>query len=255
VTLTVPRQKELKGTNSLADITLTSPLSAFAESVRRIRAAADQSMARTREGRLAARGNVLLVTSAAPNEGKSTTSLALARAYALAGKTVLLVDCDLRKPSLHQHLGQESTAGLIDYLRQADDSVPLGSVVGMDAKSGIGVLLGSRRSSTATDQLLAGPAFGRLVEAAVKAFDVVILDTPPVGPVVDGLYLAQYADALIFVVRWATTSQAEVRSALRTLSDAKRENAEIIAVLAQSARKADAYYGRYYGYYTEPSGA
>jgi capsular exopolysaccharide synthesis family protein len=251
--VTVPRQREIKGNTSLADNVLQAPLSLFSESIRKVRVSVDQSLVRSglSTGQATGRGRVVLVTSAAPNEGKSTTSLALARAYALSGKTVLLIDCDLRKPSIHKHLGKDPETGLIDYLGETEATPPLRTIVSVDEKSGIGVLLGSRRSSKATDQLVAGQTFSRLIEAATQTFDIVILDTPPVGPVVDGVYLAQFADAVVFVVRWASTSQPEVRAAVRTISDGLRPDIEIVAVLAQSARPSSAYYGKYSSYYSE----
>jgi succinoglycan biosynthesis transport protein ExoP len=136
-------------------------------------------------------------------------------------------------------------------LTQADAAPALRTIVGVDEKSGIAVLLGSRRSGKATDQLVASKTFSRLIDAATKAFDVVVLDTPPVGPVVDGIYLAQFADAVVFVVRWASTSQSEVRVAVRSLGDALRPHVEMVSVLAQSARPSTYYYGKYAGYYSE----
>lgn len=248
--LTIPSQKEHKGAISLADTVLTHPLSIFSESLRKLRVNVDQALAK--KSKLDGSGGaVIMVTSSAPNEGKTTTSLSLARAYALAGKTVLIVDCDLRKPSLHRHLGMDPTTGLIDYLAGASRSTTLSDIVRIDEKSGIGVLLGSRRSTAATDQLVTGATFAKLVAAAVKAFDIVILDTPPIGPVVDAIYLAQFADAAVFVVKWASTSQGEVRKAMTSLVDALPADTDVVGVLSQSARAAAGYYGKYAAYYSE----
>src|SRR5690606_8693066 len=136
--LTIPRQKEQKNGHSLADLMLRSPLSVFAESIRKVRLALDQSMRReplSRSGEQ--RGRVVLVTSTAPGEGKTTTSLSLARAYAQSGLTTLLIDCDLRRPSVHRHLGWTPSTGLIDYLQTAEDgSAPsLLSIVKVDEPS------------------------------------------------------------------------------------------------------------------------
>lgn len=253
--ITIPKQREIKGASSLADVTINAPLSIFAESIRKLRVAVDQGLGRLRasENQRRDRGYVLLVTSSAPNEGKTTTALALARAYALSGRTVLLIDCDLRKPSVHRQLAKESNTGLIDFLSKDSDTTTLNDIIQVDELSGIGVLLGSRRSSQATDQLVAGQNFSRLISAAKDSFDIVVLDTPPIGPVVDGIFLAQYADAVVFVARWAVTPQREVRAAMKMLAEALRPTVEVISVLTQNARPSRSYYGRYADYYSDES--
>src|SRR5690606_16241462 len=127
-----------------------------------------------------------------PGEGKTTIALSLARAYAQAGKKTLIVDCDLRHPALHTHLGIAPEAGLFDYLAGRGEAGTLASTILRDNDTGLSVLVGSKRSDIPTDQLIAGNAFARLIGAAAENFEMVILDTPPVLPVVDGLYLSQY---------------------------------------------------------------
>jgi len=253
-TLVIPRQREPKGGGGLADLMTRAPLSVFAEAIRKVRLGVDQSI-RRHDASGGRRGQVILVTSAAPAEGKTTLSLSLARAYAQSGQTTLLIDCDLRKPSVHRQLGWEPSTGLIDYL-SADESSETGSllsVVKIDESSGIGVLVGSRRSSMATDALVAGSRFGRLVEAASKAFEIVVLDTPPVEPIVDGAYLAQFADAIVFVVKWASTTQREIKRATTAIAEAAPPSTEMVLVLNQADGSARRYGGKYGYYYTEPA--
>jgi Mrp family chromosome partitioning ATPase len=169
-------------------------------------------------------------------------ALALARAYALSGQSTLLVDCDLRKPGIHLALGRQVSDGLFDYL--AGKVTDLGAIIALDAMSGAQVVLGSRRSDIATDQLVSGKAFARLLAAARENFDVVILDTPPVGPVVDGLYLAGKADAVVVVVEWATTPQQQVRAAIEALAGAGP--APLVAVLNRQQGGPAASRGGYY---------
>lgn len=118
-----------------------------------------------------------------------------------------------------------------------------------DEETGLSALVGSKRSDIPTDQLITGSAFARLIAAVVKNFEVVILDTPPVMPVVDGLYLSQYADAVLFVVRWSSTVQTEVRTELSRLEQAKNPNAPVLAVLNQQVRSHSRYGKNYDGYY------
>jgi polysaccharide biosynthesis transport protein len=249
--LVVPRQRGPKGSRSVADVVTQKPLSAFSESFRRIRVSLDQWFRQRADAPDASKGKVVLVTSTAPDEGKTTISLALARTYALAGQTTLLIDCDLRKPSLHEHLGLRPEAGLIDYLSGVDGKTNLSDLIEVDATSGAQVLLGGGRSQSSTDRYLTGSMFGRVVEAAVNTFDVVIVDTPPVGPVVDAVHLAQFADAVVLVVKWARTTQPDVRAAASTLKAAMSANASFVAVLNQSPARGAAYSAAYSNYYGE----
>ncbi len=251
-----PRQRQLKrngvDTLSVADALVLAPLSVYSESIRRIRVGIDQAIRRAREhSDTEAEGTVIVVSSAAPNEGKTTMALSLARAYALSGLSTLLVDCDLRKPSVHKQLGMEASEGLLEYLVGSDQSFDLKSIMTVDAGSGAQIVLGSRRSDIATDQLIAGKTLTRLITAARKNFDIVVLDTPPVGPVVDGLYLAGMADAILFVVKWSATPQQEVRSAISALVAAKSEATPVLVVLNQQDTNPRAYRGKYAGYYAE----
>jgi polysaccharide biosynthesis transport protein len=256
VAATIPRLKETKRGGgemvSVADALVVAPLSVFSESIRRVRVGIDQatrnSPPRTQES---GAGRVIVVSSAAPGEGKTTTALSLARAYALSGLSTLIIDCDLRKPSIHRQLGMDASEGLLEYLVADSDSADLASIMTIDAGSRAQVILGSRRSDIATDQLIAGRTFSSLVAAARRNFDVIVLDTPPVGPVVDGLYLAGMADAIVFVVKWSSTPQQEVRSAVAALLGAKLPATAILAVLNQQDSNPRAYRAKYAGYYGE----
>ena len=254
VATTVPRQRAKTERESLANMMVTAPLSIFAEAVRRARAAIEQSLRAAPGGQNDDPSRVIMVTSTAPNEGKTTLALALARSYALSGRRTLLVDCDLRKPSVHRHLDIEPSKGLLDFLgSEPDQSVTLGSILSQDSLTPVTIVVGARRSDLPTDQLLAGPAFGRLIAAARKSFDVVVLDTPPVGPVVDGLYIAPFADVIMFVTRWASTPQGDARKSVASLMAAREGDAPIITVLNQQDESRATYqrkYGSYYSYTT-----
>lgn len=253
----IPRQRPIKRnggeTLSVADSLVLAPLSVYSESIRRVRIGIDQAVRRNRAGQSPDEGEgiVVVVSSAAPNEGKTTVALSLARAYALSGMTTLLIDCDLRKPSIHKLLGIQASEGLLEYLAGGAAASELKAILTVDGGSGAQVVVGSRRSDIATDQLVAGKTFARLIAAARMNFDVVVLDTPPVGPVVDGLYLAGMADAIAFVVKFSSTPQQEVKSAMASLMGAKREDAPILTILNQQTSNPAAYRGKYAGYYAE----
>lgn len=231
---------------SLADVLVTNPLSEFAESARRLRVAINLVL-KPSEGHL---GSVIMITSAAPGEGKSTVALALARTYALSGHRTILIDCDLREPSLHKQLGTASPQGLLDLLGQADSIPDVAAIMARDPLSKLTAIAGTRRSDSATDQMLASRKFAQLLSAARATYDVVILDTPPVGPVVDALYIAPHTDAILLVTRWAATAQREARAAVSALEQAAGSRATILAVLNQQATTG-AFYNRKYGKYQE----
>lgn len=251
----VPRQRNQRRngaeTASVADSLILSPLSVFSEAVRRIRVGIDQALRKSRPHPAEGEGTVIIVSSAAPNEGKTTMALSIARAYALAGQSTLLIDCDLRKPGIHRQLGIQASEGLLEYLVGSNEGADLKSILTVDMGSGAQIIVGSRRSDIATDQLVAGKTFSRLIAAARKNFDIVVLDTPPVGPVVDALYLAAMADAIAFVVKFSATPQQEVKAAMAALVSAKPEHVPILTVLNQQANNAAAYRGKYAGYYAE----
>ncbi len=252
VAATVPRQQAKSESTSHADLVIASPLSIFAESIRRARAAIDQAVRNRRRGDAESRGRVVLVTSSNPNEGKTTLSLALARSAAMSGQTVLLIDCDLRKPSIHRHLGIEPDTGLLDLLQsdEASHVTSLQSIMVRDPLSGASIVVGSRRSNTPTDQLLDNPSFHRILTAARRSFDYIILDSPPVGPVVDALYLCQHADVIAFVVKWASTSQGDARKNVDALSNAAGEHVPVLITLTQQEQTKSEYYRKYGGYYS-----
>ncbi len=251
----LPREKAAgrdgSGTGGLADLMVTAAMSSFPEGVRRIKVAIDQVAHRKalKAGVGAASKVVIMVTSSTANEGKSTVALSLARAYALARRKVVIIDCDLRKPTIHKMIGVNPSASLIDFLSNDDAEPDLPTLVDKDPATEARVIVGARPSDVPTDQLVTGRAFARMLEKARSTFDVVILDTPPVGPVVDGLYLAQAADFILFVLRSGTTSQTEAKMALASLKDAKGPDAELQAVLNQQDRASASYKGKYESYY------
>jgi succinoglycan biosynthesis transport protein ExoP len=244
VATAIPRQRTKTERESIADLMINSPLSVFPESVRRLRAALEQGLRHNKSPG----GKVIMITSSVPNEGKTTLALALARSYAASGHSTILIDCDLRKPSVHRHLGVEPSAGLLDYL-SSGGSDNLSSFIARDPISTATIIVGARRSDLPTDQLLTGPSFERLLKAARTTFDVVIVDTPPIRPVVDGLYVAASSDAVVMVVRWASTSQQDVKATYTSLMQSKQSEAELVTVLSQQEENEAAYMRKYGDYY------
>lgn len=237
---------------SPADLMHLAPMANYPEAIRRLRASIDIALnaagldtnGDTREG------HTILVTSAAPREGKSSTALSLARAYALSGHKTLLIDCDLRKPSVHTYLGLKPEGGLIEFIDSGGGPDGLAEAIGQDTHSPLSAIVSGKSSTVPTDQIVSSPLLAELIDKARAIFDVVVLDSPPLAPVVDGLYLARYADCIALVVHWGATAQSTVRQAAHTLGLGARPGTPILAVLNQqpgqrggSAARYSAYYG------------
>ncbi len=227
---------------TIADAMANAPLSPFAEAIRRVRASLDQAKG---EGK-----RVILVTSSLSGEGKSTLALALARAYGLAGRRVLLIDSDLRHPSLHEIMGLVPDQSLLDYLSGATGAAS--GFCTRDPLSGAEVILGAGHAEQPTDQLLASEAFAGLLSEARDAFDIVILDSPPVLPVVDARYIAPLVDAVVLVVQAAATGQNDLRQCVSQIQEAITPSTQLSVVLNQEAEGQSSY--RYNGHANAPTG-
>jgi polysaccharide biosynthesis transport protein len=238
----------------MADIIVSSPMSVFSESIRKVRVKLERLIyERTTDTsrEAASEGLVVLVTSSVPNEGKSTVSLSLARTLASSGKRTLLIDADLRKPSIHKALGLEPSTELSELLQGPSLPQSIAGLTTADPMSGLKVVLGGRSHNFATDELVMGERFTRLISIARKHFDYIVIDTPPIDPVVDGLYLARHADIIAFVVRWGSTPQMAAKRSVAALMENARPGTFITAVINQKERNNMRSYYRYSGYYTE----
>ncbi|PTQ70120.1 CpsD/CapB family tyrosine-protein kinase, partial [Celeribacter persicus] len=169
--------------------------------------------------------------------------------YAEAGKKVLLIDADLRKPSQHQQIGYDPDEGFLEYLRNPDKALDIdrGFYVA-DPKSRTGIILGRSRADVPTDQLLQSAAFSELLTSARQSMDVVIIDTPPVLPVVDARYIAPLVDAIVLIVKYGSTSQGDVRDSFTQIDAVKYEETPIFTVLNfDETKMRDSAYYSYYG--------
>jgi polysaccharide biosynthesis transport protein len=158
---------------------------------------------------------LLVVTSAAPGEGKTTVACSLAIAMAQAGKTVCIIDCDLRRPRLHRVFDRAGDGGVTNYL------LGEATVDEIAKPTGIGNLwsIPSGLIPPNPADILGTEKFRTFVEEAAQRFDHVIIDSPPVAPVADAAVIATLADGVVFVVRAFATSRHLAKHGLRTLED------------------------------------
>lgn len=188
---------------------------------------------------------VVVVTSSIANEGKSSTATNLAVSFADAGRKVLLIEGDLRRPRVADYLGLEGAIGLTNVLA---GQVHIDEVLQPWGKGGLTVLP-SGSIPPNPSELLNSQQMNELLEGLKTSFDVIIIDTPPLLPVTDGAIVAAHADGAILVVRYGTTTRAQVTTALGAL---KAVDANLFGCVLNMAptRGTDAYgYGYGYGYY------
>jgi succinoglycan biosynthesis transport protein ExoP len=219
--------------NTVADLPVSAPLSQYAESIRRLRLALHAVLHRSADAQneVRHRGSVILVSSALSGEGRTSVGLALARTYALSGQRVLILDCDLRQPGVHHLLAAKGSTALVDVLAGNVTEKNLSMFLVNDPKTSLTSIGGASHAKLPSDQLVASKSLQRIVDAARENFDYVIVDSPPIGSVVDGLYLADHADAIVFVIQWARTPQRAVVNAINRLEAIIPSRAEILMVL------------------------
>lgn len=225
---------------------LNRPLSAFAESFRTLRTSIMYA-------KLGAAAKVVVVTSALPGEGKTTTAVCLAISAAQAGLKVVIVDCDIRRRNVSRLLGVDADFGLLDVL---DGSKPLAEVLLKGEASGAWVLPVAKRDFTPRE-VFNTAEMTALLSRLREDFDMVILDTAPVLAVAETRVLASQADAVMFLARWRKTPSKAAEAALRSLEQSEATVAG--AVLTQVDVQEQArygygdpgyYYTAYKGYYT-----
>jgi capsular exopolysaccharide synthesis family protein len=188
------------------DYLADKPMSGFAESLRVLRAAIMHSRS---EKKL----RVLAVTSAVPQEGKTTVSVCLARVAAMSGQKVLLVDCDLRHPAVSQLLGFNSESGLFEVL---NGGVDWRQAIRQDPETHARILPTVASQFSPKDVFSSQP-MERLVEELRNECDLVILDCPPVLAVAETRTLVTHADAVVMVARSGHTPAGAVSAALREI--------------------------------------
>ncbi|MDE2580345.1 MAG: polysaccharide biosynthesis tyrosine autokinase [Rhodospirillales bacterium] len=190
------------------DYAAVKPLSAFAEQVRGLRAGLWLGARRPR---------AVAVTAARPAEGKTTVAVALGRSAALAGERVVLLDCDLRHPSLAALFGAEGRAGLADCLR---GEASLEQVLGKDPLTPM-AYVGAGSAGPDGFGLFLSEAMVRVMQALRNEYDLVLLDAPPALAMSDTRVIAQIADATLLCVRWRVTPRDVAAAAIELLEESQ----------------------------------
>jgi polysaccharide biosynthesis transport protein len=186
---------------------------------------------------------VILVTSAMMQEGKSFTSMNLAVVLAQTGQKVLLVDSDMRRPAVNKYLGIPMNQGLSACLAGTADSAA--TIVKIEEIPGLHVLSAGHMPPYPSE-MLASEALPQLVQGWREQFRYIVIDTPPVLAVTDAVVSARVADVVVLVVRSEKTGR---QSLLRTRDLLKKAHANIAGVVVNDLSFNSVEYRQYYGYY------
>lgn len=182
----------------------------------------------------------IALTSCTPNEGKSTTIANLAVVLTQAGKSVLLIDCDMRNPTVHKNFNLSNKVGLSSCISMGtalSDAVQKTSIEGLYALTG-GVIPPN------PSELLGSEQMKNVLQRAKEQYDYVLIDTPPVMPVTDALIVGRFVDGMILVIASAEVKVEMARDVKNQLVNA---GANILGVVLNKVRSEHHGYG--YGYY------
>jgi capsular exopolysaccharide synthesis family protein len=200
----------------------------------------------------------MLVTSTIPGEGKTLISCNLAACFARHGKKTLIMDCDLRRPMLHRHYRQQNTSGIISWFEhgaQLDGDILTNPQLGIaKLAENLWILTSGGRSRSPTE-ILENPVFPALLERLKKQFDLIVIDSPPMGAVTDAMLIAERTDEVVYVCRFNRAYRKHIRLYIKALREGKNEILGIV-LNGLSPRRIEYYSNyRYYRSYKKYYGA
>ncbi len=235
---TIPRLSRADRGQLPHQVAAKRPNSIFGEAVRSVRTALMLSgVDRTPK--------TVLVTSSVSGEGKTSLSLSLSSLAARTGQRAIVIDCDLRRASVHKTLGVANESGLSNYL---SGQVELSDIVEIEEATGLHYIPAGGRVPHPTD-LLGSQKMQALLQQLTQEYDLIVLDSPPLLAVSDALVLVRTVDRVLFVVRWEKTRRDFVYAATKQILEAGGDIGGL--VLSQvDIRKQNRYgYGASNGYY------
>ncbi len=214
--------------------------SAFAESYKAIRTAIILSSAERPPRRI-------LITSSAPGEGKTVTSINLATAIAQSGYKVILIDCDMRKPRIHKVFEFDNSKGLSTYLAGASDA----NILKESPMSGLGIIT-SGPIPPNPSELLSSKRMSEILDYYGERYDFIICDSPPVLTVADSLILSKLLDGIILITRADMTTYENAKKCIKSLASV---NASLLGIGINALDiKKGGYSSYYYSYHYGSAG-
>jgi succinoglycan biosynthesis transport protein ExoP len=231
-----------RDSGAFRQISEVAPFSATAEALRYIKVAIDLHPTG---------GKVIGIVSALPGEGKTTVATGFAAFVARSGSRTLLVDADLRNPSMTRALGYVNAPGLVNMVADKSD---FDDLVITDSKYKFDFLPSSTRMKPSnSSDILNSPAMKDMLKAAKSEYDYVLVDLPPILPVVDVKAVAHLFDAFVLVVEWGSTSTDEILKAVGASPIVSERLLGAVLNKADEAvmRRFEGYSDRRYTYYTD----
>lgn len=220
-------------------VALNKPRSSIAEEYRSIRT--NLNFFHNTEG-----GDVIMITSSVGTEGKTFTAMNLASVMAASGAKTVLIGLDLRKPRIVEDFGIDNKTGCSNFLSGNAD---LEQVLVQSEENENLFIIPSGPTPPNPSELILSDRMGELIEKLGQRFDKIIIDTPPVGLVSDGLIISKYANAVVFVVREGVTRKAHLVQANELFEKGRLQHTAIIFNAVQRRNKSYSYAGGYgYGY-------
>src|SRR6266852_1735617 len=231
-----------RDSGAFRQISEVAPFSATAEALRYIKVAIDLHPTG---------GKVIGIVSALPGEGKTTVATGFAAFVAKSGSRTLLIDADLRNPSMTRALGYVNAPGLVNMVA---DKSNFDDLVITDSKFKFDFLPSSTRMKPSnSSDILNSPAMKDMLRAAKSNYDYVLVDLPPILPVVDVKAVAHLFDAFVLVVEWGSTSTDEI---LKAVAASPTLSERLLGAVLNKAdedvmRRFEGYSDRRYNYYTD----
>lgn len=212
---------------------VAEPRGLFAEAIRGVRHEID---VRSKQGR----PRIIMISSSLPGEGADAIASNLAHHYALTGNRVILIDCDMRRAPLTRRLAPARIKGLLDILATGE---PVDAAILRDQSTGLHFLpaMGPAPLDMHRPELLSSRQMADAMQRLRSAFDTIIMQSPPLLPVVDGRVLADYCDQIVFVMTWRQTPKQLARRALLALGANHDKVAGVVVNSVATDALADAY--------------
>ncbi|MBW5438048.1 AAA family ATPase [Bradyrhizobium canariense] len=241
------RQRTISNVPAIHRTVVGMPLSRYTEAIRSIKLAIDHSPAK-------GPNQVIGITSALPDEGKTTIAASVAQLIGQSGKRAIMVDCDLRNPSLSARVAPKAAAGIVEI---ANGSRSLEETIWRDPETNLAFLPAVRCGTLYhTSEILSADTMCKLFERLRQTYDYVIVDLPPLTPLVDVRVTTPFIDCYVLVIEWGRTKIDVVQHALHTaptISDsllgAVLNKTDIRAMARYDAYRSDYYSNSHYTRY------
>lgn len=196
---------DIRRRDQLVTYLIEKPNSQYAEAIRNLRSSIELS-------RIDNPPKVVMLTSSVPGEGKTTTAISLAQSYSGLGSKVLLIEADIRRRTFKEYFDTKTARTLVDATMDQDTD----NITVSNSELGIDILFGGKAAVNAAD-FFSSEKFHDFMERMGKLYDRIVIDTPPVLVVPDARIIGRHADAILYVVKWDSTSRHQVAAGIESL--------------------------------------